>query len=109
MSLTAAIATAAASLALPASAAHADDPLPCPRIYGVCAWTEPSGKGELKLLFGDDPYLEPPVRAVQNQTGGLWCFYAYPYFQGERWQIAGGETVRDLGLDSRSARRGTCG
>ena len=71
-----AIAAAAAGVAvLPASSAHADPQLLCPRVVAVCTWTEPSGRGELRLLFEGREVILPPVRSAQNQTFEPWCFY----------------------------------
>jgi hypothetical protein len=106
-SLMAATAAAGAALALPASAAHADEPLPCPRIFGVvCTFTGPHGEGDLRLLSGPRPVLVPPVRSAQNQDDRPWCFYNRPGFQGERRELAQGQSIGDL--VAFSAKPGYC-
>ncbi|MBF8185588.1 hypothetical protein ITP53_07525 [Nonomuraea sp. K274] len=100
--------TAAAGLALPASAAApttAAAPLPCPRILAVCAHT---AAGELRIITRDEPYIVPPVVRAVNQTPEPWCFFAAPGFDGDRREVAPWETVEAFGFDVFSARRGMC-
>lgn len=104
-----AVLTAATGLALPTTTAHAAEAYPCPRVVAVCAWTEPGGQGDLRLLWDDTPYIVPPVRSAQNQTPEPWCFYNAPGYMGdERREVARNETVADFGFDALSAKRGPC-
>ncbi len=104
-----AIAAAAAGVAvLPASSAHADPQLPCPRVITVCTWTEPTGRGELRLLFEGREVILPPVRSAQNQTFEPWCFYEAPGFNGERRELQPQETAFDFGFPVHSAKPGRC-
>ncbi|MEU7004987.1 hypothetical protein [Nonomuraea sp. NPDC046570] len=104
--------TAAAGLALPASAtapttaaAQAAAPLPCPRIPGICAHT---AEGALRIIFKGEPYIVPPVVQAVNQTPEVWCFFSAPGFHGDRREVAPRETVESFGFDVLSARPGPC-
>ncbi|MEO3874351.1 peptidase inhibitor family I36 protein [Nonomuraea sp. B12E4] len=104
-----ALAVATAGLVLPATAARADPPLPCPRIEGVCVWMGKAGRGELWILHEARHALLPPVLSAQNQTGSPWCFFEQPIYKGRTRTVAAGETVHRLGFHSASARPGACG
>lgn len=107
--LTAVGLAAAGAAVLPAATARADPGFLCPRAVGVCAWTRPGGTGELRILFGDEPFIEPPVRSALNQTAGTWCFYRRPFHTGEeRREVQPFETVHEFGFAAHSARRGRC-
>ncbi|MFD7427306.1 hypothetical protein ACFV6Z_09640 [Streptomyces sp. NPDC059818] len=95
---------------LPAAGAQAA-PVPlCPRVIGVCTWTEPSFEGDLRLLFDEEAVLAPPVRSAVNQDFQTWCFYEKPFFdnQGKMREVNQGETVNDFGFGAHSAKRGQC-
>jgi hypothetical protein len=99
----------AAGLALPASAAHANEPLQCYRLVALCTWTHPYGHGRLRLAVGPAHRIDPPARSAQNQTVEDWCLYGRPGFRGgHRRELAHGQTARDLGFDAYSARPGRC-
>ncbi|MEU4229686.1 hypothetical protein AB0F17_35770 [Nonomuraea sp. NPDC026600] len=109
-----ATATAAVGLALPASAAptaataataQAVAPRPCPRIVAVCAYT---AAGALKLLFNDEPFIDPPIVWAANNTPDAWCFFSAPGFSGDSREVAPGETVENFGFDVLSARPDAC-
>ncbi|GAA4623937.1 hypothetical protein GCM10023196_022150 [Actinoallomurus vinaceus] len=109
VSLTVAGAAVAAGVTVPVSAAHADEPLPCPRIFGVlCVFTGPNGHGELRLFRHEEQFLAPPVRSAQNQSPLPWCLYRDPGFNGEHREIDRGQTIGDLGFHAHSARPGNC-
>ncbi|WP_433171850.1 peptidase inhibitor family I36 protein [Actinoallomurus sp. CA-150999] len=109
VSMTMAGAVVAAGVTVPASAAHADPPLPCPRVFGVlCAFSGPEGHGELILLHHEEPFLAPPARSAQNQSPFSWCLYRHPEFQGEHREIARGQSIGDLGFHVRSAQPRPC-
>lgn len=109
LTLSAVVGAAAGSAIMPAASAHADAQLPCYRIAAVCAWSEPGGQGELRLLFGPEFILDPPVQSAQNQTQEPWCFYREPGFRGdERRQVQPNETAYDFGFQAYSAKPGPC-
>jgi hypothetical protein len=99
----------AAGLAMPASAAHAAEPLQCYRLVGLCVWTHPGGHGRLRLAVGPAREIDPPARSARNQTAYDWCLYSRRGFQGRhRRELARGQIARDLGFDAFSARPGRC-
>ncbi|MEV5750707.1 hypothetical protein AB0L00_23035 [Actinoallomurus sp. NPDC052308] len=109
VSLAVAGAAVTAGVAGPMSAAHADEPLPCPRIFGVvCAFTGPHGHGHLRLIHQEERFLAPPVRSAQNQDARPWCLYDHPDFNGESRELAHGQSIGDLGFEASSARPGNC-
>jgi len=106
-------AVAAATLgtaALPATAAHAAPVPMCPMVVGVCTWTDPSFEGELRILFNEEPFIQPSVRSASNQDVQPWCFYEQPFFgkQGQMREVSTGEVVHDFGFDAHSATQGNC-
>lgn len=106
----AAVGVAAAAAVVPAAGAQAAEAqLNCPRIYGVCGWTGPAGQGQLRLFFGPEPFVVPPLRSAQNQTGEPYCFYSEQVFRGDqRREVSPGETVHDFGFDVYSLKPGFC-
>lgn len=91
-----------------ASAAQADEPVPCPRVIGVCTYSEADGQGTPRLYFGTEPLADPTFRTVQNQTPDPWCVYAHPYFGDPKEQVDAWSTIRDLPFEAASLRRGPC-
>jgi hypothetical protein len=106
-----ATATAAAGLALPVSAATVTTAaqaaqVPCPRVFGiVCGQT---ATGEVKIFRSGEPDILPPIVRAVNQHFGPWCFFSAPDFDGDRREVARGETVEDFGFEVFSARPGAC-
>lgn len=99
----------AAGLVLPATAAHADEPLQCYRLVALCTWTHVNGYGRLRLVVGPAREIDPPARSARNQTAEDWCLYSRRGFQGRhRRQLVRGQIARDLGFDAFSARPGRC-
>jgi hypothetical protein len=91
-----------------ASAAQGDNPVPCPRIIGVCTYSEAEGQGNLRLYFDDEPLADPVFRTVQNQSPEPWCVYEHPYFGAPQQQVEPWQTIRNLPFDAASLRRGPC-
>ncbi|KAB8161289.1 hypothetical protein FH609_027500 [Streptomyces sp. 3MP-14] len=101
----------ALGLAVPGGSAVADEPLDCPRIAGICVWSEPEGEGELRLVFRGErvELLDPPGLSVQNQTEIPWCLHeAAEFGDGPRRTLAAGETVRELEIKVQSLYEGSC-
>jgi hypothetical protein len=107
--LVAAVVTATTGLVSPVAAGQARSGYPCPRIIAVCGFAEPGGRGELVLIFEDEPMLDSPIRSAMNNTPDFWCFYSRPAFTGQSLEVASGQTVEDFGFPVRSAMRGGCG
>ncbi len=91
-----------------ASAAQADEPVPCPRVIGVCTYSEPEGQGVPRLYFQDEPLADPVFRTVQNQSPQPWCVYAHPYFGAPQQQVEPWQTLRNLPFAAASLRPGSC-
>jgi hypothetical protein len=90
------------------SSAQADEPVPCPRVIGVCTYSESEAQGDLRLYFRDEPLADPAFRTVQNQTPEPWCVFENPYFGSPQQQVEPWETIRDLPFAAASLRRGPC-
>jgi hypothetical protein len=106
--LVAALVIAAAGLVSPTAAAQARSASRCTRIIAVCGFTEPSGRGELVLIFEDEIVLNTPIRSAMNNTPDFWCFYSRPGFSGQSREVSRGETDMDFGFLVRSARSERC-
>lgn len=111
LALFSAVATAALGTAvLPATQAQAR-PVPlCPLVVGVCTWTAPAFEGDLRILFNEEPFIQPAARSASNQDVQPWCFYEQPFFgkQGQMREVSAGEAVHDFGFDAHSAMQGLC-
>lgn len=106
-----AVAIGSFGLAVPGGSAVADEPLACPRIAGICVWSEPEGEGELRLVFQEErvELLDPPGQSVQNQTETSWCLYqATGFGDGPRRTLEASETVRQLDFKVQSVHPGGC-
>jgi hypothetical protein len=102
------MATVGMPTASAASAVRSDEPVPCPRVIGVCTYSEADGQGEPRLYFTDEPLADPTFQTVQNQTPGPWCVYANPYFGAPNQQVESFQTIRNLPFEAASLRRGPC-
>ncbi|MFH8557716.1 peptidase inhibitor family I36 protein [Streptomyces celluloflavus] len=109
ITLSAVFAAAAGTAILPTATAQAAQQERCPRAYAVCTWTEPSGRGELRVLFNETRRIDPGARSAQNHTNETWCFYDESDFHGRHQrEVQRGERVYDFGFRAHSARPGHC-
>ncbi|MGC5402111.1 hypothetical protein ACPXCP_41050 [Streptomyces sp. DT20] len=95
---------------LPAVSAQAR-PVPlCPAVVRACTWTQTAYEGDLRILFNEEPVVQPAARSVSNQDVQPWCFYERPFFddQGQKREVGSGEVVSDLGFNANSAQQGAC-